>query len=180
MNATPRYATPRYDAIARSLHWIIALGIIAEIVLGLGHDSLEDSLPFAIMPVHKAIGLTILLLSLARLGWRLGHTPPPLPAAMPGWQKGSAHGLHWLFYAMMIGVPLSGWIMSSAGSYPLQWFGLFDIPKLPVAKGSLLADMAHEGHELVGKLFIPLLLLHIVAAVYHQYVVRDGVLRRML
>lgn len=170
----------RYDATARSLHWVIALGILVEIVLGLGHDGLKDALPFAIMPVHKAIGLTILLLSLIRLGWRLGHRPPALPAAMPGWQKGAAHGLHMLFYVMMIGVPLSGWVMASAGTYPLSWFGLADLPKLPVARGSALADMAHEGHELVGKLFIPLILLHVAAALYHHYGVRDGILRRML
>ena len=81
---------------------------------------------------------------------------------------------------MFIAVPLSGWIMSSAGKYPLQWFGLFDIPKWPVVKDSPLADAAHEGHELMGKLFIPLIALHIGAAFFHQFVQKDGVLRRML
>jgi len=171
-------AVLKYNGVARTLHWIIALAIITEITLGLGHDAWRDSFP--VMPIHKAIGITILALSLFRLCWRLAHPAPPLPATMPHWQVGLAHGLHWLFYAMIIAVPLSGWIMSSAGKYPLEWFGLFDIPKWPVMKGSPLANAAHAGHEVMGKLFIPLILLHVGAALYHQFLVRDGVLRRML
>jgi cytochrome b561 len=168
----------KYNAVARMLHWLIGLAIIFALVLGLGHDGWKDIL--WIMPVHKATGMTILALSLARLGWRLAHPAPPLPATMPNWQISFAHGLHWLFYFMMIAVPLTGWIFSSAGKYPLEWFGLFDIPKLPVVKDSALAEAAHEGHEVMGLLFIPLLALHIGAAFYHHFVVRDDVLRRML
>lgn len=171
-------ALVKYNGVARGLHWIIAIAIISEIVIGLGHDAMKDMLPA--MPIHKAIGISILVLSLFRLLWRVTHPAPPLPAAMAGWQIGLAHGLHWLFYVMMIAVPLTGWIMSSAGQYPLQWFGLFDIPKLPVMKDSPLAEAAHEGHELMGKLFIPLILLHVGAALYHHVVLKDDVVRRML
>lgn len=171
-------ADQKYSATARSLHWLIALGIIANIILALGHDAFGDGFPA--IPLHKAIGMTILLLSIARLSWRLAHQPPALPATMPDWQKRAAHGLHWLFYAMLIGVPVGGWVMSSASKYPLTWFWLFDIPKLPVLEKSPLAEMAHEGHEVMGLLFIPLLALHIGAALYHHFVVRDDVLRRML
>lgn len=168
----------KYNAVARMLHWLIALGIIADIVLGLGHDSFGKSFPA--MPIHKAIGITVLTLSVLRILWRLTHKAPPLPGTIPGWQAVLAHATHGILYILMIAVPLTGWIMASAGTYPLQWFGLFDIPKLPVLKGSPLADFAHEGHELMGKLFIPLLLLHIGAAFYHQFALKDGVLRRML
>jgi cytochrome b561 len=171
-------ALVKYNGVARILHWLIGIGIIAEIALGLGHDAWKDLFP--VMPIHKSIGITILALSLFRLYWRLGHTPPALPAAMPGWQQSFAHGLHWLFYFMIIAVPVSGWIMSSAGTYPLNWFGLFDIPKWPVFKGSPLAEAAHEGHEIMGKLFIPLLVLHVGAAFYHHFAVKDHVMRRML
>lgn len=171
-------AVVRYNGVARALHWVIALAIIAEVVLGLGHDALRGLFP--VMPIHKAVGITVLTLSLFRLYWRLSHPAPPLPASLPRWQIGMAHGLHWLFYAMMIAVPLTGWIIASAGDRPLEWFGLFDIPKWPVMKGSPLADSAHEGHELMGKLFIPLIALHIAAAFFHQFVQKDGVMRRML
>jgi len=170
--------TVRYHAVARVLHWVIGLAIIAEIVIGLGHESWEGA-TWA-MPVHKATGITILVLSMLRLAWRLTHSAPTLPATMPRWQTKLAHGLHWLFYVMIIAVPITGWVMSSAGKYPLNWFGLFDIPKLPVIPKSALADFAHEAHEVMGIAFIPLLVLHIAAALYHHFIVRDGVLRRML
>ncbi len=168
----------KYNLVARTLHWIIALAIITEIILGLGSDAFRGMFPA--MPIHKAIGMTVLALSLFRLYWRISHPAPPLPSSMPRWQIGVAHGLHWLFYIMIIAVPLTGWIFSSAGKYPLDWFGLFDIPKLPVMKGSALAETAHAGHELMGTLFIPLILLHVAAALFHQFVQKDGVLRRML
>jgi len=171
-------AVVKYNLVARIVHWVIAVAIITEIVLGLGSDAFRDTFP--VMPIHKAIGMTVLVLSLFRLYWRISHPAPPLPASMPRWQVGLAHALHWLFYIMIIAVPLSGWIFSSAGKYPLEWFGLFDIPKLPVMKGSPLAEAAHAGHELMGKLFIPLILVHVGAALFHQFVQKDGVLRRML
>ncbi|MDQ4421354.1 cytochrome b [Sphingobium sp. DEHP117] len=168
----------KYDGVARALHWVMALAIIIELRLGLTSDAWEAN-PWA-PGVHKSIGLTILMLTLFRLGWRLKHTPPALPADTPHWQAVSARGLHILFYVMMIGVPLSGWIFTSAGPYPLNWFGLFDIPKLAVVKGSLLAEAAHEGHEIMGTLFLPLLLLHVGAALYHHFRLKDKVLKRML
>lgn len=170
--------TVKYHAVARILHWLIAIAIIAEIVIGLGHES-WDGATWA-MPVHKATGITILVLSVLRLVWRLAHPAPALPVTMPSWQTRLAHGLHWLFYGMIIAVPVTGWIMSSAGKYPLNWFGLFDIPKLPVMPKGAIANFAHEAHEVMAIAFIPLLLLHIGAALYHHFIVRDGVLRRML
>jgi cytochrome b561 len=167
----------RYHAVARVLHWLIGLAIIMEIVIGLGHESWEGAT--WVMPVHKAAGITILMLSVLRLAWRLTYAAPDLPATMPPWQAKLAHGLHWLFYVMIIAVPVTGWVMSSAGKYPLNWFGLFDIPKLPVIPKSPLADFSHEAHEVMGIAFIPLLALHIDAAFYHHFSVGDGVLRRM-
>lgn len=168
----------KYNGVARTLHWVMALAIIIELRLGLTSDAWKAN-PWA-PGVHKSIGLTILVLTLIRIGWRLTHTPPPLPATTPGWQAAVAKGLHILFYIMMIGVPLSGWIMSSAGPYPLNWFGLFDIPKFAVGKDSPLAEAAHEGHEIMGTLFLPLLVLHVAAALYHQFRMKDKVLQRML
>ena len=168
----------KYNSVARLLHWVIALAIIAEVAMGLGHETWKDS--FAVMPIHKATGITILALSLFRLYWRLSHKPPPLPSTVPGWQAASAAAVHWLFYFLMIAVPVTGWLLASSGKSPVQWFGLFDIPKWPVEKGSALAEAAHEGHEIMSKLFIPLIMLHIGAALYHGLSRKDGVLRRML
>ncbi|WP_066555448.1 cytochrome b [Croceicoccus bisphenolivorans] len=168
----------RYNTVARALHWTIAVLLIGNIVGGLLHEPLEDVVQ--IMPVHKAIGMTVLALSLARLAWRIVSRTPPLPAHMPKWEVGAAHATHTLLYVLMIGLPLSGWIFSSAGKYPLNWFGLFDIPKFAITKENPLVGIAHEGHEVMAFIAIALIVLHIGAALRHHFVLKDTVLRRML
>jgi cytochrome b561 len=167
----------RYTGVARALHWAIALMIVVNLVLGFGHDLLPDSW---VMPVHKSIGLTVLALTLVRIGWRLGHPVPPLPVGMPAWEKAAAQGTHLIFYALMLVLPLSGWVMASAGKRPLQWFTLFDIPKFAVKKGEAIVTLSQGAHELLPWLWVALLALHVGAALRHQFVLKDGVLRRML
>lgn len=167
-----------YSRVARWLHWIIAVLVIAGLALGLLHERLEGVLPSAI-PIHKSIGFTVLALTLVRLGWRLGHKPPPLPAEMPGWEKFLSRVTHIAFYALLLILPLSGWTFSSAGQYPLNWFGLFDIPKFGLAKEDPITGIAHETHELLAYLMLGLVLLHIFAALRHQFILKDNVLRRM-
>lgn len=168
----------RYTFVARALHWIMAVLIIVNLILGIGHDALPKD--WAVMPVHKSIGLTVLALTLVRLGWRLGHRPPLLPVAMPGWEKAAAHATHFLFYALMLLVPLTGWIMTSAGTRPLNWFFLFDVPKFAVTKGDILVGVSGEGHEIMGFAWAALIILHIAAALRHHLVLKDDVLRRMI
>lgn len=170
-------AVLHYNRVARVLHWTVGALIIVNIVLGIFHDPLGEM--FAAMPLHKSIGFTVLALSLFRLAWRLTHPAPPLPATMPGWEKGAAHALHWIFYALMLVLPITGWIFSSAGKYPLSWFGLFEIPKLAVEKGSGLAQGTHNAHVLFGYTWVVLLVGHVAAALRHQYMLKDGVLDRM-
>ncbi|MCF8707333.1 cytochrome b [Rhizorhapis sp. SPR117] len=172
-------AQDRYSRVARWLHWVIALCIIAGIALGLLHDPLEDVFPAA-MSIHKSLGLTVLVLVLIRLGWRLGHTPPPLPQEMPGWEKSLAKITHALFYVLMLVMPLSGWIFTSAGKNPLNWFGLFDVPKFAVSKEDAITGITHEGHELLGFFLAGLVVLHIAAALRHHFLLKDNVLNRML
>ncbi|WP_159976958.1 MULTISPECIES: cytochrome b [unclassified Novosphingobium] len=168
----------RYNAGARMLHWAIAVLILANLATGLLHDALEGVV--AVMPVHKAVGLTVLVLSLARLGWRMCWKAPAYPGSMSGTEIAAAHILHALLYVLMIAMPLSGWIMSSAGKYPLSWFGLFDWPKLAVTKGSTLYEIGHSFHGIGGWTLLALVLGHVAAALRHQFLLRDAVLRRML
>ncbi|MCJ2182652.1 cytochrome b [Novosphingobium sp. 1949] len=168
----------KYNAGARALHWLIALLIVVNIALGLLHDPLEEVV--SLMPAHKAIGMSVLALSVVRLGWRMAWTAPAYPASMTALETRAAKLLHGVLYLFMIAMPLSGWIMSSAGKYPLSWFGLFDLPKLPVVKDSPIAGIAHEMHEVGGYLLIALVLGHVLAALRHHFVLKDGILRRML
>jgi len=171
-----------YSRVSIWLHWTIGLAIIANIVLVLAHESVTATLGGTMMGWHKALGITVLALSLFRWAWRLGHRPPPLPTTVKRWEKGLAHALHWTFYLLIVLMPLTGWAMSSGATQrrPLTWFGLFDIPYLPVARGGSLAGVSHEFHEIAGYAMIALIVLHIAAAIKHQLVDRDNVVHRML
>ncbi|SOB88156.1 cytochrome b561 [Sphingomonas guangdongensis] len=168
----------RYTRGAIAFHWTIAAAILFNLWLGLFHESLPGN--WRVMPVHKALGITVLVLSLARLGWRLAHRPPPFPPALPRWERTLAKTAHWTLYALMIGVPLSGWLMVSGAAVrrPLDWFGLFPLPFLPV--GPSVGGAAHEAHELLGYATAALLLVHILAALRHHLILRDDTLVRIL
>jgi cytochrome b561 len=182
---TGRYSRSGYSKVAITLHWLIALLIIGNVIGALIFDSLLDSSDpadrargAAIVGIHKSIGLTVLVLSLFRLAWRLTHGFPRLPEHMAGWEVALARGNHVAFYFMMITVPLAGYVMSSGGPYPIVYFGLFEVPKLPV--GEALGDFAHEAHEILAFTTVGLVALHVAGALKHHFLDRDDVLARML
>jgi cytochrome b561 len=167
----------RYNAVARALHWSIGLLIIANIALALLGEPLEHVM--WIYPLHKAIGMLVLALSVLRLLWRLTYKAPPLPGNMAAWEVLAARLVIAAFYAMIILVPLSGWVMSSAGKWPISFFGLFEVPKFAITKDDPVAHLAHEAHEVLGLLFIPLVAVHVAAALRHHIMLKDNVLLRM-
>lgn len=167
----------RYNRGARALHWIIALLIIANLASGFFHEALSDAI--RLIPLHKATGMTILALSVARILWRFTWRHPAYPATVTRWEALAARSVQAIFYALMIVMPVTGWIIASAGKYPLSWFGLFDLPKLPVTREGTAYAIGHPAHELLGWLFLGLVILHVAAALRHHFILRDGVLRRM-
>lgn len=168
----------RYNSVARFFHAIIAVMVIFNLISGIGGDAIEDL--WNPIPVHKGTGILILLLSLGRIAWRFTWTAPAWPDAMGNLRRLIAKVTHLALYALMLVVPLTGWIMSSAGKYPISIYGLFEWPKLAVTKGSALAEAAHEGHEVLGFLMAALVVLHVAAALHHHFVIKDNILRRML
>ena len=172
--------TDRYTSVAILFHWVIAVLVITNIGLAELTEDLTREARGPYMDTHKAIGITILFLSLGRLGWRLTHRPPPLPDFMPAWEKFLARANHVLFYVLMIGLPLGGWLWMSTYPAPFSYFGLFDVPMLPVAGQEALGDLAHEGHEVGGTVMIALIALHILGATKHHLVDKFPLLRRML
>jgi cytochrome b561 len=174
----------RYGNVAMTLHWLIAIAIIGMLVLGKYMHGLPRSDPdrFMLYQLHKSIGLTILALTVLRVGWRVINPAPPLPASMPIWERWAAHASHFLLYALMLLIPLSGWAVASTSSsgVPTSWFGLFEVPHLPVPVTEEAHEAAEEGHELFGNLMILLLLVHVAAALKHHFWDRDTVFRRML
>ncbi len=170
-------ARGRYTRVAILLHWTIAALVIINIVIGLFHHSMSQ----AAIPLHKSIGMLVLLLSLLRLGWRLGHRPPPLPAGVRRWERRVAGVVHWVFYALLVLLPLSGWIFTSASPKrtPLAFFGLFDLPFFPGDPDKAFSRLWHDRHEMIAFLMIALILLHVAAVLKHSFVNRDGMFGRM-
>lgn len=167
----------RYGRVAIAFHWTIAALIAANLLIGFGNETVFDGWIW----LHKSIGLTVLALSLLRLAWRLGHRPPPLPRELPGWQRGLAHGVHWGLYALMVAMPLSGWVFTSASAKPrATTFGLFDVPPLPIAPDVALNAGVRDLHGLLGWAMAALILLHVAGALKHQLLDGLPVLRRIL
>jgi cytochrome b561 len=180
----------RYNTVSMTFHWVIAALVIANIALGLYMADLPRSDPykFLIVQTHKSIGLTVLVLSLLRLGWRLVNPAPRLPAGIHPIMAGLAHLSHYLFYALIILIPLSGWLFVSAS--PLgngtSYFGLFDWPNLGFFAGQTRAqlhatrEMYQTTHVLLAWSAIVLVPIHVLAALYHHFLRGDDVLRRMV
>lgn len=171
-----------YNRGAIWFHWTIALLIIVNIAIAFGHDLLPRPDRGLVMGWHKAIGIAVLALSIGRIGWRLAHPRPPFVETMKGWEVALARFTHAAFYVLIVALPLSGWIWMSAGETrrPISFFGLFDIPFLPVAQSKAGGEIGHEMHELMGYAMTALVALHILAALKHQLVDKDTVLARMV
>ena len=183
-------ATARYTSVAIALHWIMAALILGQIAGGLYMHNLpnSDASKVQLYQMHKSFGITILLLAIVRLGWRLSHPVPALPAGMPGWQKAAARISHFGFYALMIGVPLGGWALVSASpfadSVPTYLFGVVPWPHMPFFGGvedrKALAGAIAEMHEYGAFTILGLFGLHVAAALKHHLQDKDGVLQRMV
>jgi cytochrome b561 len=174
----------RYDPIAVTLHWIIALSIIFMIPLGLLLDDLPMSIRFGAYTLHKSIGITVLALSIFRLIWRFMNPPPPLPATVPPHERVLAKAVHWVLYFLMIAMPLTGWLMVSANpKYPTVYFWFTEVPFLPMPEGinpKETHEMFEGLHAYLAYGAIVLILGHLAAALKHHFVNHDSVLRHML
>ena len=166
--------------MAIALHWLVAIAIFGSFALG----TYMADLPLSPQKLkfyswHKWAGVTIFLLVAIRLGWRLSHRPPALPAGMPTWQRQVAAATHVLLYVLMIVIPLTGWLMSSAKGFQTVWFGVLPLPDL-LAKNEDLGKLLAEVHELLNWSMAALVVAHVGAALKHHFMDRDDVLTRML
>jgi cytochrome b561 len=180
-------ATGRYDLVAIALHWLVALGILSLIAIGLTttHWPVTPIVKFQLYQLHKSIGITVLLAVLLRILWRLTHRPPPLPA-LPPWEKTAAETMHRVLYVFMLGLPLTGWALVSVSPFnlPTVLYGLVPWPHLPIlpalqAKAPVEAVMKLV-HGKLGWALLALVLLHIAAAFRHHFILRDGILWRLV
>jgi cytochrome b561 len=169
-----------YSATAIRLHWLVAIALIGTFSLGIYMHELPLSPDkLKLYSWHKWAGVTIFLLVLVRLAWRLTHRPPAPPAGMPAWQHRAAEAVHGLLYLLMLAVPISGWLMSSAKGFPTVWFGVLPLPDL-LQKDTALGETLVTVHKTLNLTMAGLVLGHAAAALKHHLIDRDDVLKRML
>jgi cytochrome b561 len=170
----------RYSKGAIALHWIVGLLIVANFILAQIAEGVPEAEQGAYMNPHKAIGISILAFSVFRLLWRWRHTPPPPAENLKSWERTLSKAVHYLFYFLMIAVPVTGWLMVAAypGAPAVDFFGLFSID-LPLAESKMLAGIGHESHEILTKVLFFAVLLHILGALKHQFADRMPFIQRM-
>lgn len=180
----------RYGVVAMSLHWLIAALLITNLYIGLSFDDFPRGSPelFKWLALHKSIGLTVLVLSVLRLVWRWLNPVPPPPQGLNRWIRVSGRFMHYLFYFLIVSIPLAGWLMVSVGSmgHGTPVFGLFSWPGFP-GLSDLPRSQGHPYHEFFETIhtwfawsMLVLIPLHVFAALYHHFLRRDNVLLRML
>ena len=166
--------------MAQALHWMVVALVALQFPLGIvGHSLPLSLLRLKLLVWHKSVGMTVFALMLVRLGWRLYTPAPALPTTLQGTQRALAHASHWLMYALLLTMPVVGWITSSASNLTVTWFGLFAFPNL-VSPDKGLADMAKQTHMAMSWLLLAIIVLHVSAAFWHEFRLKDGVLSRML
>lgn len=181
-------ASERYTSVAITLHWLIAIAIVGMILGGWYMSDLPDGAPgqYFLYQMHKSVGITILLLTVARIIWRVMNPPPPLPDDMNGLEKTGSHLVHLGFYGLMIVMPLTGWLYSSVSvdlDVPTVLYGAISWPDVPFVAG--LKTEAASGvvnfiHSKLAWVAIGLLALHVAGALKHEFSAEEGVLKRMI
>lgn len=177
--SSKRFPSDVFSLPARVLHWLMAIMILAMVFIGIGMVSTVSDRHTWLLALHKPLGVTILALVCIRLVIRLRNPPPPLPADLPRMQRLAAIASHWLLYALMFALPLVGWMMLSAGGYPVSLGGGLQLPAIAPVDATWFAVLRWS-HRALAYLLFGVFLLHFAAALYHGLIRRDGVLRSML
>jgi cytochrome b561 len=176
----PLHTSRRYGGMTQALHWIVAGLIVTQYVLARMAAHLPlGARKLALLAEHKSVGMTVLILAVIRLAWRLKNPPPSLPANMYWVERLLARLTHMGFYVLLFAMPLSGWLMSSAKNYSVSWFGAFSWPNL-IGPSETAFNFFKTLHHLLSKLLFGIASLHILAALKHHFWNKDEVLVRML
>jgi cytochrome b561 len=175
-----RSSSGRYTAVAQAFNWLIAALIVTQFVLAYSADDLPiGAHKLALLARHKSFGMTVLMLAVLRLLWRLKNPPPELPSGMTPLQRRLARATHVAFYVLLFAQPMTGWLMSSAKNYSVSWFGLFTWPNL-IGKNEAAFELLRSTHDILSGVLFAIAVLHILAALKHHFWNKDDVLLRML
>lgn len=169
-----------YGTVTKTFHWVMGLIILAQITVGYIMANLPPTAPQKGMMIyyHKSVGVLLLMLIIARLLWRIKELTPVLPGTMPHWQVVAAHWNINLLLALMVVMPISGFLMSVLGGYSVSFFGFFTIP--PLLQKSTAGVVSFFTHVIGGYVISAAIILHILASLYHHFIRHDNVLKRMI
>lgn len=171
---------PSYGAVAKLLHWLTVFVLVLEFSLAwLMPDIHRGTKPEGLISLHLSFGLLILFLIVLRVFWRLSHPVPLLRDGLPLWQHRAAQATHGLLYLALFLMPLMGWANASSRGWEIHFFGLFRVPAL-VASGSRLGRDLGDIHVATSFILLGLVGLHVAAALYHHFWLRDRTLARMV
>jgi cytochrome b561 len=169
-----------WGAVAKTFHWLFAVVILAQLVLGkVADDAKLSPLKLDLFVWHKSIGVTLLLLAVFRIAWRLANRPPSAISAGTRWEHWAAMASHTLLYVLMIAVPISGWWVSDTSRIPFKAFWLVPVPDLLTADKAA-SQVAGLVHGILTKTLLVLIALHLAAALRHHFILRNDTLRRMM
>ena len=175
-----RNTTLRWGVIAQTFHWLVVALILVQVPLALMADDLPSGMrKLTLLARHKSVGITILVLVILRLVWRWLNEHPPLPENLKRYEQVLARVVHVALYVLLLAVPLTGWMMSSARGFPVSWFGFFQLPDL-VPKSRPLYEALVTTHVTLAWTLVAVVGLHAAAALKHHFVHKDDVLKRML
>lgn len=174
-------SAPRYTRVAMTLHWLVALCLIGQFILGWYLESIPRGVPDRsyFVNIHKSTGLLIGLLILLRIGWRLAHRPPALPAVIPSWQQKAASTTHFLLYFFMLMLPLTGYIASNFSKWGVKFFNTIEMPPWGMEDKAIYAFF-NQLHGLISWILLGLVIVHVLAAVSHFLSGHREVIYRML
>lgn len=170
----------RYGLVTIANHWLTAVLMIGMVILGLYMADLpKGPAKGDLVNIHKSVGILVLMLGVLRVVWRSGNRQPAALASLPPWQHKTARLLHYVLLALILLLPLSGWMMSSAAGRPVSFFGQFTLPSL-LSENKSLADSLRDVHEALAWTLVAVLTVHVAAALQHHFRAHDDTLRRML
>lgn len=170
----------RFGAVSQVFHWgmfflFVSLYVLAEMM----EDAPKGPERRALYDLHKSIGISVLFVVFLRLSWRLGNPVPESTGAVSKWIEKAASASHFLLYAVMFLMPVSGYVMSVSGGHDVGWLGLFKLPSL-LGKNEGLHELTEEFHGVMAAVILVLVATHLLAALWHHFIVKDNVFRRML
>jgi cytochrome b561 len=181
----PLQTPAAYSPVMKTIHWTTLALVLALFLLGWTMGGLDLSGPWlaSLYGWHKSLGLTVLILTLFRYAWRVGHPAPPLPPGLRPWEIRLVHLVHNLLYILLVVQPLTGWLLHSAVPNTDRFFGLFPIPTLPwlaaLGRDQALVEVVEDVHGTGAALLVVVVVLHVGAALKHHFLIRDDVLLRM-